>query len=533
MVALPHLALRLNTLSARAQYLIALLCGALLACLTLAPLKWFFAFFVIVPPIIWMLDGAKRPQQSFLIGFLFALSYFLLGFYWIHQAFLISPVPYLGPIAVILLAALFSFYWGVAFFAARKIWPNDYRRFFSLAFFWAIAFWAQGIIFGGFPWNLPAQSWLFSSALAQNLSWAGIYSASFLTILCAACFAAFDQSNWRKALPLPLAAMMLFSLLWLGGLWRLQQAEVQPSSANIIIIQPNIAQIHKWDPAYRQTIINTYFSMSARALRRAAQKPTMMIWPEAALPINIERAPQLRQALASLLPPHIALTTGLLRFEHAERRKRPRVFNSLFLIDHQGEIRQTYDKNHLVPFGEYLPFQTFLERLGLQQVTGQRGGFASGQSRALLRWPSAPSMPQAVPLICFEISFPREIPKTADARRPDWIINITNDGWYGSTPGPYQHFDIARLRAIEFGLPVIRAANTGISAVIDPYGRVLKKIPLNTQGIIHAPLPKALPPTLYERLREWLFVVFLLISAILIGINSQKTYKRLYFFDNN
>src|SRR5262249_51106679 len=175
----------------------------------------------------------------------------------------------------------------------------------------------------------------------------------------------------------------------------------------------------------------------------------------------------------------------------------PAVSNSIYVIDREGSIASLYDKVHLVPFGEYLPFQRFLERLGLQQLTKQRGGFLAGNRRRLI---SVPGAPLALPLICYEIIFPGEI--MPEGQRPGWIVNVTNDGWFGISSGPYQHLQQARLRAIEQGLPVVRAANTGISAVIDPVGRIVSSLPLGREGVIDSLLPRPIGPTIYARVGD-------------------------------
>jgi apolipoprotein N-acyltransferase len=200
-----------------------------------------------------------------------------------------------------------------------------------------------------------------------------------------------------------------------------------------------------------------------------------------------------------LLPPRAVLITG------AVRAGRPgpdghitRAYNSIYALTHEGSVPALYDKVHLVPFGEYLPFQDFLERLGLMQLTGVRGGYIPGAQHKVIAVPGAPPL---LPLVCYEIIFPREA-RTFAGERPAWIVNVTNDGWFGTSSGPYQHFQQARVRAIELGLPLVRAANTGISAIVDPLGRVVASLPLGAEGVLDARLPQALPPTLYARIGD-------------------------------
>ena len=237
-----------------------------------------------------------------------------------------------------------------------------------------------------------------------------------------------------------------------------------------------------------------------------AASPTHIVWPESALPFIVDREPVLRSAISRVLAPGGVLLLGAVRGEPDETkpdRDLGRFFNSLHIMGPDGEIRDTYDKAHLVPFGEYLPLQSVLEAVGLQQLTRLRGGYQSGPGPETLAVPGAPAVS---PLICYEIIFSGTV---VGAERPGWMVNVTNDAWFGSSAGPYQHLAQARLRAVEQGLPIARAANTGISAMIDPFGRVLDNVPLNREGVIDTKLPEALPPTLYARIGDWLFLVLL------------------------
>ncbi len=494
-----------------------------------APWRLFVIFALIVPLLVWMLDGLaqrySRPKdkilRAFLLGYVFALGYFLAGLYWIAHAFLVTPLAPLAPLGVFGLSAYLAFFLGAAFAASICIWPANGARFLSLAFFWALGECARGFVATGFEWNLLAQSWLVSDALAQNFSWLGIHGATLVMVAVSASLAALSAEDRIRRIRPPLIALGVFFVLWAGGLWRLSAAPITEPSAQapeIIIIQPNIAQSDKWNPRLRDQIIKRYFTMSAQAFRASKNSASkdklrqkIMVWPEAALPVDIERQPDLRAILADMIPDGALLIAGLLRFERANNK----AFNSVYLITDRGKLQQVYDKNHLVPYGEYLPFQSLLESLGLRQLTGRRGGYSEGHRRNLLHHQNSPHF---APLICYEIIFAREVPGTKT--RPDALINVTNDAWYGLSTGPHQHFDLARLRAIEQGLPVIRAANTGISAIIDSYGRLRARQALGSQGVIRAALPPPLSPTFYAQWGDWLFIVILMLTAVLII--SQK-----------
>ncbi|MGH6675787.1 MAG: apolipoprotein N-acyltransferase, partial [Xanthobacteraceae bacterium] len=224
---------------------------------------------------------------------------------------------------------------------------------------------------------------------------------------------------------------------------------------------------------------------------------THLIWPESPFPFILTREPEALAQIAKLLSPHTVLITGATRLPENFNPADPHAYNSMYVIDHDGSILALYDKIHLVPFGEYLPFEHLLERLGLEDLTKQQGGFIPGDRRRLLNIPGAP---RALPLICYEIIFPDELAPPGD--RAGWIVNITNDGWFGISTGPYQHFQQARVAAIEEGLPLARAANTGISAVVDPVGRVIASLPLGAEGVLDSPLPRPVAATIYSRVGD-------------------------------
>jgi apolipoprotein N-acyltransferase len=247
---------------------------------------------------------------------------------------------------------------------------------------------------------------------------------------------------------------------------------------------------------------------------------THLIWPESAFPFFLTREPDALDQIAALLPEGTVLITGAVRApEMPPDAAITRAYNSIYVIDHDGSILSIYDKVHLVPFGEYLPFQDQLERMGLLALTKVRGGFIPGARRRAISVPRAPSF---VPLICYEVIFPGEAVPAGE--RAGWMLNLTNDGWFGLSPGPYQHFAQARLRAIEEGLPVVRAANTGISAVIDPLGRVTASLPLGSEGVLDAGLPRAVAPPPYARIRD--IPVGLLITASLLIVLRARSRSR-------
>jgi apolipoprotein N-acyltransferase len=313
---------------------------------------------------------------------------------------------------------------------------------------------------------------------------------------------------------------MLISVLALIGLagygaMRLSQAPTQfVDGVRLRIMQPNLPQDEKFNYGAKQQVMSRYLALSDRSTgpqSTGVRDVTHLIWPESAFPFFLTREPDALAQIAELLPPGTVLITGAVRPPDPTPGVRPtRAYNSIYVIDHDGSILSVYDKVHLVPFGEFLPFQDLLERLGLTQLTKLPGGFIAGDRRRAL---SAPRAPRFLPLICYEIIFPGEA--VPPGERPGWLINLTNDGWFGLSSGPYQHLQQARVRAIEEGLPLVRAANTGVSAVIDPMGRIVGSLPLGTEGVLDAVLPHGIPPPVYLRTGD-LTVGLILVVGLLI-----------------
>jgi apolipoprotein N-acyltransferase len=279
-------------------------------------------------------------------------------------------------------------------------------------------------------------------------------------------------------------------------------------------MQPNLQQDVRFNYAAKQDIMKRYLALSDQPSgpqSHGVRDATHLIWPESAFPFFLAREPEALAQIAQLLQGGTVLITGAMRVAEPVDPAAPAVYNSIYVIDREGSIASLYDKVHLVPFGEYLPFQHFLERLGLQQLTKQSGGFLAGDRRQLI---SVPGAPVVLPLICYEIIFPGDV--MAEGPRPGWIVNVTNDGWFGISSGPYQHLQQARLRAIEEGLPVVRAANTGISAVIDPVGRIVNSLPLGREGVIDSPLPRPIGATIYARVGDGLAAIILAIALVVV-----------------
>ena len=348
----------------------------------------------------------------------------------------------------------------------------------------------------------------------------GIYALNVLAVAIFAAPATLAPAGPRgRGLALPGLALAAVAGLGLYGFVRLAQSEsgLVPDTT-IRIVQPALDQLQKWAPENKDEVLDTYIRLSAPA--GAPLKPgTLLVWPESAFPFALTQDPEALAAIADLLPDGTALVTGAYRVEASASGER-KAFNSIYGIGADGTILDAYDKTHLVPFGEYLPMQELLQRTGLRQLV--RSGFSPGPRRHSLNVAFAPPLG---PLICYEAIFSGQV--LPEEPRPGLLLNVTNDGWFGRTIGPYQHFHQARIRSVEEGLPLVRAANTGISAVIDAYGRTLATAPLGEATMIEAPLPAAIAPTLYAEWRDIPLLLFLAASILLSILRNFYPLARL------
>jgi apolipoprotein N-acyltransferase len=511
MTRLTVAAAALGSLAGWRRYGLALLLGVALAGAQ-APLSlWPLAFIVFVGLMLLLSAGSGRT--GFFTLFAFAYGYFVAGLYWIGIAFfvdaekfaLLLPLPVLG---LPLLLALFPAAGGwLALQAAGTPAP---RRALLLPFGWLVGEFLRGHVLTGFPWNVVGAIWGDWPALMQLAAFIGVQGLGLLTMLAASGLA-------LVLMPLPrslrLAALLLpagFALaLGLGSLRLPATASDTVPDVQLRLVQPSVPQQMKWRDELRQQHLREHASLS---LTPAAVPPTHIIWPETATPYLLDEEPALRDALAKLLPVKSgALITGAPR-RMVDARQRQQIFNSVIAVDATGSMAGVYDKLHLVPFGEYLPFRSLLKPLGLDALAAGATDFSPGLSAATL---AIPGLPAARVLICYEAIFPDEIALPGQAR-PGLLLNVTNDGWFGRSSGPWQHLNAARFRAIEQGLPLVRAANNGISAIVDPYGRITVSLSLNAVGVVDGPLPRALNESpSYARIGD---IPLLGFSLLLLGL---------------
>jgi apolipoprotein N-acyltransferase len=489
--------------------LIALTAGALSA-LAMAPVSFWPVLFLTLPALVWLIDSAGAGRWRALtgaasIGWWFGFGYFLAGLYWIGFAFLVDAPTFgwLLPIAVIGLSAGLAIFTALGAALARFLWVRGAMRVLALAAALTATEWLRGHVLTGFPWNAFGYALTAPLALAQSASLIGVWGLTFIAVAVFASPATFTDDRAETRWPWLPVALGIIVLAGLGGFGALRLARTPTRFAegvHLRIMQPNLQQDVRFNYAAKQQVLDRYVALSNRASgpqSLGARDATLLIWPESAFPFFLTREPDALAQIMRLLQNGTVLITGAVRLAEPVNPADPAAYNSIYVIDHDGSIVSLYDKVHLVPFGEYLPFQRFLESLGFQQLTKQRGGFIAGDRRRLL---TVPGVPPALPLICYEIIFPGEV--LPAGRRPSWIVNVTNDGWFGISSGPYQHFQQARVRAIEEGLPLVRAANTGISAVVDPAGRIINALPLGVDGVIDSLLPRPIGATFYDRVGD-------------------------------
>ena len=487
------LAQRLAGLEGWRRYLLALALGGAGAA-ALPPLHLLPVLLLAFTGLVWLLDGSRGPPGAFAAGWWFGFGHFLAGLYWIGYAFLVEAEKFgwMMPFAVAGLAAGLAFFPALATLATWIGRPAGVGRILALAAAWTVGEWLRGHLFTGFPWNLIGYVWTISDAMLQLAAVGGIYGLSLLTVVAAAMPAVLADApagarpRWR---PLAIAGAVL-GLAWAGGFLRLNMAEVATvPEVRLRLVQANIPQHEKWRAEFREANLLRHLQLTSSP---GAARITHVIWPETAVAYVIANDPARRDLLGDLVRPDGLLITGAPRT--TPQRSSPfRVWNSLHAIAAEGAIVATYDKFHLVPFGEYLPFRPLLDRLNLTKIAHGAVDFSRGPGPRTL---DLPGLPAVSPLICYEVIFAGEV--VEQGSRPGWLLNITNDAWFGMSSGPYQHFAMARVRAVEQGLPLVRVAGTGISAIVDAYGRTLGRLDLGRSGVLDGALPTALDePTPY------------------------------------
>ncbi len=455
-------------------------------------------------------EGPKPVKSAAAIGWAFGFGQFLIGLHWIGYAFMVDAAEHAWqiPFVAVLMPGGLALFTAATAAAAARLWRPGPARILIFALCYGISEWLRGHVLTGFPWNIPAYGWGASLAVLQSAALFGAYALSALTVLFGASLAELfgPRPHWR----LPAIMTGLFAVFWLGGTLRLATTEIPDvPGVRLRLVQPNIPQAEKYR---RPLVIRNWRRLID--LSRAPGDPTLIIWPEAAPPFILNEQPLALDQIGLITADKLGLMTGAIRREWVTDTQ-ARYANSFFLFGKSGTPLGIYDKSHLVPFGEYLPFEHTMNALGLDKLTGIAGSFEPGSGPRVF---SIPGAGKVTPLICYEILFPGEV---VGAKRPDWFVNVTDDSWFGPWAGPRQHLLVARVRAIEEGLPVARAANTGISAIIDPLGRITKQLGLGKEGVVDGALPAAIAPTPYSRLHGWCFALVLCAMVALTWVISK------------
>jgi apolipoprotein N-acyltransferase len=485
--------IRLESLTPKKKLAAAYGLGALMA-LTMAPAGIFPLLLLSVPGFTILARAAETKGRAFLTGWLFGTGYFMLGLYWVSAALFVN-FPVFGkllPVTALLGPAVLALCYG---FIPLLAWryrgsPSAYALAFAAA--WSAIEWLRGHALTGFPWNMPGYAWLHALPVMQTAAYAGIYGLTLLTLLWAAAPAARN-----KKIAAALGASFLL-VLALGGA-RLAAHPLADKGPLIRIVQANIPEVAKWGEDTRWEHIKKHAELS----RLPSPRPVAaVVWPETAVPADLAQSPDVMRYIADRMPDGAPAILGALRGEG------DKFHNSVDVLQGAGYVQFFYDKHHLVPFGEYMPFRSVLNLTPLAGTISNIGDFTPGPGPRTL---SPPGLPPFSPLICYEAIFPGEVADEKD--RPAWLVNVTNDAWYFNTAGPYQHFEISRLRAVEEGLSLARAANTGISGLIDPLGRVVARKALGTAGIVDARLSAPLPMTVYAVYGDTVFLLMLIAVA--------------------
>jgi apolipoprotein N-acyltransferase len=513
-----RLAQELAGLSGWRRYGLAFVLGAMLAG-ALPPFDLTPLVVIAFPGLLWLDEGSAGPSASARLCYVFALGFFVAGLYWIAAALFVDIAQFWWalPFAVLGLPALLAIYpaaaLGLTGLAATRLRLPAGARICLFAVAWSAAEWARGHFLTGLPWNLVGYAWSggFPGALLvlQSVAWVGIYGLGLVTVLAASLPALLGTASllpmtrMRRVAPALGAALLVLVPAVAGGV-RLALSPSERTTTWLRLVQPSIPETLKWDPAAAEANFRRLVELSGAP---AAHKLAAVLWPEAATPFLLERDAAHRTAIAALAPANGArggyVITGALRANPPPDRA-TQIWNSIEAIDTRGAIRARYDKAHLVPFGEYMPLSDWLP---IKKITPGSIDLSAGPGPQTV---VLPGLPAFSPDVCYEAIFPGAV--VDERARPAWILNVTNDAWYGRSSGPYQHFAIARTRAIEEGLPLVRVANNGISGVIDPIGRIVARTGLNDITYADVALPTAAPPTLYATAGDWIFLAMLMLG---------------------
>jgi apolipoprotein N-acyltransferase len=519
------------------DYFIALALGSISAA-AFAPLYFFPFAFIAFSGLLVLTNRCQNKEhylkQSFWIGWCFGFGQFVFGLYWISISLFVDIAKFfwLLPFALFLIPAVLAIYIGLVVtlvnFLARNLSTNKWQKILLLAIIWVLFEYFRSILFTGFPWNLLGYSLLFSLPLSQSAAIFGVYGLSLIAVIfyCSPTLF-FTLRNHKikfysepKYQPFLATLAVVIGLMWLGGFYRLHifHPTIIPN-ATFRLVQPAIKQKEKWQQDYRY---NAFLENVRLTHQVGFENVNYVVWSESAVPyvINPLTSYGLLADIASATPKDGFVITGALRAEFKDDSKTPdKIWNTIFAIDSAGKVAESYDKNHLVPFGEYIPFSDLFPFIS--KITDGALNFSEGDGLKTIKLNS--KMPSFSPLVCYEAIFPGNVFDKTNP--PKFLLNLTNDAWFGNSSGPYQHFDMVRMRAIENAMPTIRVANNGISGLIDPLGEVIAAIPLNEKGVADVMLMENLDQTIYMQYGNQIVVLMsaiLLVFAVFRRLDKKK-----------
>lgn len=472
----------------------------------------FWAGLIGYPLLMLLAMRSTRTRGAFWMGWLFGFAYFFIGCWWVAEAFFVNPAQaWMAPFAASLLPAGIGLFTGAACAAFRALRAQGQTAVLQFVVLFALFEWLRGHILTGFPWNPVGAGWEAGSAPSQLAAVVGVYGLGLITLLAACAFAPLlERGVRRSAVVWAAAGAVIFVGVWGYGAYRLSTTTVEASETSVRIVQANVPQANKWSEEAYQGILNRYLELTSAPSERM---PDVVVWPESALPdlANNVFAREDALRISEVLQPGQTLLAGLSRAEPMTGEGWS-YYNSLFAMRKlpQGgmQIDGVYDKHRLVPFGEYLPLGDLLGAIGVRSLVQMPEDLSSGPAPSPL---ALPTLPTVQPLICYESLFPGFTDMRGTVR-PQWIANVSNDAWFGQTSGPVQHLNLASYRAIETGLPMVRATPTGISAVIDPVGRIVEGSRLDTgvSGFRDVWLPMPLKGTLYGLMGDRIFWILMI-----------------------
>lgn len=492
----------------------------LLSVAALPPFYQFYTLFISFSGLFLLVNKSTKSSEAFACGYWFGFGFFALGFSWIGNALLIdNSTRWIYPLALLGSGVFFGLFTAFPTYLANKL-KNTYCKYFAFCSILVIFEWVRSFIFTGFPWNQFGSVLAFDLRLVQTASIWGTYGLSFIVlILCTSPSLVIYERTKKSVITSLVLILSIISFTFFYGHIRINaNKSTENSDIKIRMVQPAIPQEFKWDES---TLLNNLIAYTNLSKAEGFEDIDIVIWGETASPFPLDMEPIYIEYVKQAVPENGYLITGSIRYEFNKDDQKYEPANSLFVINSKGEITDKYDKHHLVPFGEYIPLRKYLPKW-IKPITKQVANFKQGEGNRTIALGDYPSFG---PLICYEIIFPSQVINSFDP--PKWLINITNDGWYGNSMGPYQHLVTTQLRAVEEGLTIARVANTGISALISYTGGIIASIPLNKSGNLDSYLPKKLYlKTFYGKYGNFIILILIITNIIIMFIfkNNKESF---------